>query len=224
MLRTCTTSTETALLSLSSYKASAQIVTTSDDAIIQTALDRATALVEGYLGYPLRRQVYEETVPSGGSNQLQVSRTPIHSIESIMYGTDVIESTSYDIDSQIGGLIYRSLGWTWTVGIQWSLLPHAVPNGETRDFTVVYEAGFCINGSTAAGWLTTGEPVPSDIEAAIALTATFVYRAIPRDDSIVSKSIGDLSIDYHPRALGAQSPSVGIPDTAKGLLNPWRRF
>src|SRR5574343_94071 len=142
MLRTCTTSTETALLSLTSYKASAQVVTTSDDAILQTALDRATALIEGYLGYPLRRQVYEETIPSGGSNILQVSRTPLKSVESVTFGADVVDPTSYNIDSEGGGLIYRPLGWPWTVGVQWDMTPHTVPNSETKDFTVVYEAGF----------------------------------------------------------------------------------
>lgn len=227
MLRTCTTSTETALLSLSSYKASAQIVTTSDDAILQTALDRATALIEGYVGYPLKRQVYEETVPSGGSNELAVSRVPLRSIESINISTETVDPTSYDIASEGGGLIYRELGWPWSAGIEYDLTARVVPGGTVRSYTVVYESGYCVNGSTADGWLTTGEPVPSEVEAAIALTATFIHRAAIRDPSVTSKRIGDLTISYLSGGgmVGQGSvASIGIPDTAKGLVAHLRRF
>lgn len=227
MLRTCTTSTDTAALSLSAYKAAAKITTTSDDAILQSALDRATALIEGYIGYPLRRAVYEETVPAGGGNHLSVSRVPVQAIESIAFQGDVVAPTSYDIESALAGLVYRPLGWLWTAGLTWDLAPHVMPNSELRDFTVVYEAGYCTNGSTASGWLTTGEPVPLELETALISATTFVYRSATRDESVKSKKIGDLSITYQGGTVsGADGPmlSGGLPDTIKGILAPWRRF
>lgn len=227
MLRVCTSSTESALLSLDAYKAAAKITTTSDDAVIQSALDRATALVEGYIGYPLRRQVYSESVAAYGGLELGVSRTPIRSIESIYYSTELVDPTSYEIASEQGGLIYRELGWPWTAGTVHDLTAHPVPKSELRLFTVTYEAGYCVSGSTADGWLTTGEAVPADIEAALIGAATFAYKNASRDFSITSKKIGDLSVSYTAGGQGGGgqiAQSGGLPDTVKGLLAPWRRF
>lgn len=227
MLRVCTSSTESALLSLTAYKASAKITTTSDDTIVQYALDRATALIEGYVGYPLRRQVYEETLAGYGSLELSVSRTPLRAIESILHSTSLVASTEYEIASESGGLIYRELGWPWTAGLEYDLTPHVAPKTELKSYTVVYEAGYCINGSTADGWLTTGEPVPADIEGAITMAASFVYKSASRDLSVASKKVGDLTITYQGGGQafgGGGAPSVGLPDTVKGMLSHYRRF
>lgn len=225
MLRVCTSSTESSLLSLDSYKAAAKVATTSDDSVMQSSLDRATSLVESYVGYPLRRQVYYETVPAFGSNELLLSRVPVRSIESIYYGSDLVDPTSYDIGSESGGLVYRELGWPWTAGVEYDLGPHPVPKSELRSFAVTYEAGYCMNGSTQDGWLTTGEPVPSDLEVAIMMTAAFVYGSQARDPSVTMKRIGDLQITYQGGPnFSMSTPSMGIPDTVKGMLSHYRRF
>lgn len=227
MLRVCTSSTDTSLLSLTSYKVAIGTTATSDDGIMQSALDRATALIEGYVGYPLRRQVYEETVAGYGGNELLLSRTPVRSIESILYGEETIASTSYSVESEHGGLVRRDDGWPWTAGVEYDMVAHVLPLSERRSYTAVYEAGYCTAGSTESGWLTTGEAVPGDIEAAIMHTATFLYQNAGRDFSVSSKKIGDLSITYQG---GGQSfgqggtPSIGIPDVAKGLVSHLRRF
>lgn len=226
MLRVCTSSTDTSLLSLTSYKAAIGTTATSDDGIMQSALDRATALIEGYVGYPLRRQVYEETVAGYGGNELLLSRTPVRSIESIVYGEEVIASTSYFVESESGGLIWRDYGWPWTAGVEYDMVAHVVPRSELRSYRAVYEAGYCTAGSTEDGWLTTGEAVPGDIEAAILHTATFLYQNAGRDFSVASKKIGDLSITYQGggQSFGQGTPSIGIPDVAKGLVSHLRRF
>lgn len=224
MLRACTSSTESSLLSLTDYKAAVGTTSTADDAVIQSSLNRATAAIEGYLGYSLRRAVYQETIPGYGSLELQVSQTPLISIESINYGGELVDPTSYDIGNSKAGLIYRELGWPWTAGIDYDLLPRIVPKSETRSYTVVYESGYCVNGSTDAGWLTTGESVPGEIEAALVATATFFYKGLTRDQSVVSKTIGDLSITYHGGAKAGSPQVSGIPDVAKGLIDHLRRF
>lgn len=224
MLRVCTSSTETTLLSLDDYKAAAKITTTSDDTIIASALSRATALVEGYIGYPLRRQVYEETVPGYGGFELQVSRIPVRSIESIFHSTEEVESTSYEIGNGGAGLIYRELGWQWTAGMRYELTGHVEPRSEQPKYSVVYEAGYCVNGSTADGWLTTGEAVPFDIEAALVTAATFVYRNIASQDGTVKrKKIGDLEIEYFDSGT-VQESGAGLPSSVKGMLSHLRRF
>lgn len=227
MLRVCTSSTESALMSLTVYKATLGTTSTADDTKMQYALDRATALIEGYLGYPLRRQVYEETVAGYGANELQVSRTPLKAIESILYSTDEVDPTSYDIGNEGAGLIYRELGWPWTAGVEYDLVPHVSPRSELRTYTAVYEAGYCVNGSTEDGWLTTGEPVPGDIESAMEAAATWIYKNAGRDPNVVSKRIGDLSITYQGGGQsfgGGGSVSIGLPDVVKGMLAPYRRF
>lgn len=224
MLRVCTSSTETTLLSLDAYKAAAKITTTSDDSVIASALNRATSLVEGYLGYPLRRQVYNETLGGFGSLELMLSRTPVHAVEAIYYSSDEVDPTSYDIGDAGAGLIYRELGWPWTAGVEYDLMPHIVPKSEARLFRAVYEAGYCVNGSTADGWLTTGEAVPADIEAALVTTTTFVYRnTASQDGTVKRKKIGDLEIEYHePDAV--QNSVSGLPSSVKGMLSHLRRF
>lgn len=227
MLRVCTSSTESSLLSLTSYKAAIGTTTTADDTIIQSALDRATSLIEGYIGYPLRRQVYQETLGGYGSLELQVSRTPLRAIESIYYGSELVDPTSYDISNEGAGLIYRELGWPWTAGIDWDLMPRVTPKSESRTYTAVYEAGYCQNGSTADGWVTTGESVPPEIEAATIAAATFLYKGASRDPSVQSKKIGDLSVTYQGgggSAFGGGSPSIGLPDSVKGMVSHLRRF
>jgi hypothetical protein len=214
-------------MSLTVYKATVGTTSTADDMKMQYALDRATALIEGYVGYPLRRQVYEETVAGYGSNELQVSRTPLKAIESILYSTDEVDPTSYDIANEGAGLIYRELGWPWTAGVEYDLVPHVSPRSELRTYTAVYEAGYCVNGSTEDGWLTTGEAVPGDIEAALEVTTTFLYKNAGRDPSVESKRIGDLAITYRGggKSVGASgSISMGLPDVVKGMLEPYRRF
>lgn len=227
MLRVCTSSTESSLLSLAAYKAAIG-TTTTDDAIIQSALDRATSLIEGYIGYPLRRQVYRETVGGYGSLELQVSRTPLRAIESIMHQTELVDAAEYEIGNEGAGLIHRELGWPWTAGLEFDLVPHVVNKSELKSYAVVYEAGYCINGSTADDWLTTGSPVPGDIEAAMVAAATFVYKSASRDFSVTSKKIDDLSISFQSGGGGGfgqgGSVSAGLPDTVKGMLSHLRRF
>ena len=226
MLRVCTSSTESSLLSLTAYKAAVGTTTTADDDIMESALSRATALIEGYVGYPLRRQVYSETLGGYGSMELQVTRTPLRAIESIYYGSELVDPTSYDIANEGAGLIYRELGWPWTAGIDWDLSPRVTPKSEARTYTAVYESGYCINGSTEDGWLTTGEAVPAEIEAATIAAATYLYKGASRDPSVQSKKIGDLSVTYQGggAAFDGSSPSVGLPDSVKGMLSHLRRF
>lgn len=225
MIRTCTSSTEESLLSLASYKAAIGTTSTANDTALEAALRRATELVEGYVGYPLRRQVYYETVPGFGNNELVVSRIPVQSIESIYAGTDLVDPDEYEVDSAKAGTISREVGWPWTAGTQWDLQPHVMPGSELKSYRITYEAGFCINGSTEDGWLTTGESVPSDIEAAVAMAATWVNKSQGRDQSILRREIGDLSIEYQETKSGiVDAPSMGLPQDVKGMLSHWRRF
>lgn len=224
MLRVCTSSTEDSLLSLASYKAAIGTTSTANDTALEAALRRATELVEGYIGYPLRRQVYYETVPGYGNNDLLVSRVPLRSIESIYAGTEIVDPDEYYVEKEQAGLIVREIGWPWTAGVEWDLQPHVVPGSELRSYAVTYEAGYCVNGSTADGWLTTGAAVPGDIEAAVTLAATQIYSGAGRDPAVASKSIGDLSISYQGAQSQGGSVSAGLSDTVKGMLSPWRRF
>lgn len=210
-------------MSLTAYKAAVGTTTTADDDTMQSALNRATALIEGYVGYPLRRSVYQETLSGYGSLELQVSRTPLFAVESIMQGTETVDPDSYDIANHGAGLIYRELGWPWTAGVEWDLMPHPVHKSEKRSYVAVYEAGYCVNGSTESGWLTTGESVPADIEAALVHATTFLHKSAGRDLTVTSKRIGDLSITYQDGSQSGSS-SVGLNDVVKGMLSQHRRF
>lgn len=223
MITTCTSSTEASLISLSAYKTAAGITSSTDDTLLTSLLQRATGMLEGYLGYPLMRGVYSETVPAYGSQELRVSRTPVTAVTAVYYTSDLVDPTSYTVENPGAGIIYRELGWPWTAGLEYDLTPHVTPQSELRSFRVEYEAGYCQAGSTYAstdGWLTTGTAVPFELEQACVQATNFLYRSGGRDPSVTSKRIGDLSITYE----SGNADGSGLPFSVKGQVAHLRRF
>jgi hypothetical protein len=223
MLRTCTSSTGMQLTTLATLKAvmfGATATSTVEDDVLDAYITRASEAVQDYLGYPLYRAVYEETVPGGGDNALMLSRTPVTVVESVVDGEDELDSTGYVIEEPGAGLLRRDEGFPWTAAVGFELDSRPVPGSEQRRYTVVYEAGYTFAGSTTTSdsWLTytTGRTMPYWPEQATLETAKSWYKKKAADGSVQSKSIGDLSITYGQSNMNEAMKL--LPETALAVL------
>ena len=203
MISVCTSATGNQLTTVDALKAllfGATATSTAQDSLLESSIDRASSLVQEFLGYPVARQVYSETVPAFGDNQLMLSRTPVVAVESLTDSEDnLIDSTGYALEEPDAGILRRDEGFPWTVGVQFELDPRPVPGSEKREYVCVYEAGYTLSCSTSTdGWVsnTTGRTLPSWLEYAALETAKSVYKRRSADGSVQSKRIGDLSITY----------------------------
>jgi len=221
MLTIVTAAVESNLSSLEKLKAAlygATATSTGNDELLSDYLARASNVIEEYLGYPLMRQVYSETLAGYGDNSLMVSRTPVMAIGELNDGDDLITSTGYVIEEPKAGLIRRDEGFPWTAGIGADLSMRPVVGSELRRFTCIYEAGYILNGSTSTeGWLTTstGRTLPHWAEQATLETAKSFFKRRSVDGAIKSKSIGNLSITYGGSGSGGVEE---LPAPALALL------
>jgi hypothetical protein len=198
----------------------ATATSTANDDLLSTYITRASDAVEQYLGYPLRRQVYRETVPAFGDLSLLLSRTPVVAIGSLYDGEDLISDTGYTIEEPEAGLLQREEGFPWTAAMGMELEMRPIPGSERRQFSITYEAGYVLDGSTTTGdWLTntTGRTLPHWAEQATLETAKEFYLKRSLDHSIQSKRIGDLSITYG-NVGWREGMSQVLPTAALALL------
>lgn len=225
MLTVLIASTGTQLTTLEALKAHLGTTSTANDDLLSSAIDQASAAIETYVGYPLSRAVYQETVAGYGNLKLLLSRTPIRAIDSITYQGMLVPSTGYEIDAQ-AGIVHRDQGWPWTAGVEWDLESRVVAKSERPAFTAIYEAGYLLGAGAGAPYLLNGgRTLPYDLEKACLDTAKTLYLNRAMDPTISSRRIGDLSITYRGGGNQAlsQSPSSLLPDEVAGSLHRYRR-
>lgn len=222
MLTIVTSATGDQLSTLASFKwalnGASTATSTAEDDLLNSLLSAASQIVEKYVGYPLRRMGYSETVAGYDTNRLMVSRTPVQSVSAIWHlpENSQVTTDSYYLDNPDAGIIHRDLGFYWTAGIAYDLDSHVIPNSETRVFQVDYTAGYVLSGST-----TTYDIMPTSIERATLDTAVSFYRAIGADPLVESQSIGDLSVTY---ARQGGEGSYTVTALGQALLQPYRRI
>ena len=228
MLTVCTSALDTTGCFLKTAKALLGITGASEDVLIDTLATRALDAVEGYLGYPLRLQVYSETVPAYGTRTLMLSRTPIKTVLRMFDSTDTGTataycSTDYRVEDAEAGLLSRDAGWSWTAPIGTEFVDFYKPGQETQPWLVEYAAGYHVTAATSTqyGTTSTGTDLPGDIAQAIDETVKGWYLGRQRDGSIASVTIGSLSMTY--RAPGSVG-TAGLPDDAVRLLSRYRRL
>lgn len=90
-----------------------ELGSTSDGALIDALIDRASAAIASYCHRPFAREAVTETCGAFGGIHLDLSRTPIvGSPSAITYdGTVISDATVADAEQ---GILYRRLGWAWT--------------------------------------------------------------------------------------------------------------
>lgn len=227
MLRVCTSSTEELLAPLTTFKRELGITTTSDDDLLTEALADASQLVQDYLGYPLHRQVYSESLAGPGSQEFVLARRHVRAVENIYYAGEALTTDSYETDGS-AGLVRVELGVPWTPMIETELVEHPLSGQAYHDYTVDYEAGYLAadTASTANGagkpWLTTstGRDMPRWATRAALITAKGLWLHRQTMPGISSKRVGDLAITYATFCGDIYT----LTREASAMLDPYRFY
>ena len=216
MITVCTSATDTQLAALGDLMA--MLGATASSSGMDLSLTQASDWAERYVGYPLRRQVYEETVASYGTQRLVLSRTPVTKVQRFFNSTSTADATEfasseYRLADQGAGFIERDQGYRWTAQERWNIGSYIVPNSELKPWLLVYQAGYQLEtSSTSDSWATTTteNTVPPSIERAVLLRAAGMYQGT---SGIKSMKVGPLGITYSSEG----------EDTPEGLLMPFVR-
>jgi hypothetical protein len=193
MLRVCTSSTSYQLTTVQAVKDLLRTTSTADDTLLDALVSRASGAIELYLGRPLLRQHYSETVPGFGGQNIMVTVRPIIHVDAVFPSTGAasLGTSEYIVDAEAGLISRNPGGWPWSAGIDWTLEGSILPGSERPIYQVDYEAGYIFPG-------TSDEPrtLPYPIEQAALDIIQDWYLFSRRDPTIESKRVGDLAITY----------------------------
>ncbi len=122
-------------------------VGSADPALLDRLIDAATSAIESYCHRRFGREAVSELVPGWDALELQLSRTPLIAVTSVLFDTEPI--TDWSIESRDEGTLYRRLGWGWTTqrdaGLtgrqRWPGFGAPLPRREEPRFTVSYVGG-----------------------------------------------------------------------------------
>ena len=227
-LTVCVSSTGLGLGLVGSAKDLLGIIGSSDDDLLGRLTARAVDTVEAFLGYPIRLQVYSESVAAFGTRTLMLSRTPIRVILRAFDSTDTgtataIASSAYRIEDADAGLLTRESGFVWSAPVATEFVDYQRPGQESRPWLFEYGAGYRVTEatSTGAGVLSTGADLPGDIAQAVDETVKAWYLSRTQDVNVASVTVGSLKMDFRDGATVGRSGS--LPTSAHRLLVRNRR-
>ena len=218
MISVCTSSTNSQLAALGDLMV--MLGATASSSGMDLALTQASDWANRYVGYDLRRQVYQETVASYGNQRLMLDRVPILKVQRFFDSTSTedaneICSSEFRVSDADAGFLDRDQGFRWTAQERWNLGKYVVPNSELRPWLVVYEAGFQVGetSSTDDKWATTTtmNTLPPTVERAVLLRAGEMYQGMT---GVQSMKVGPLSVTYSSEGQ----------DKPEGLLYPFLRI
>ncbi|MDU0339575.1 hypothetical protein [Bosea rubneri] len=196
MLEIITPAESTRLISIEAARAAIGLADgdASQDAALEALIDQASAAIVCFIGQPLARQTYRETLWSrAASDSLMLSRFPVASIVSVGIGGAAIDADGYRVDLATGIVHRRS---PTRCGPFW-------PAGET---VTVYAAGYELP-----------DGLPADIQRAAILMLRQSHMAGGRDPLLRSEETnGVASFSYF--AAGA----AAVPLEAQALLSPYQ--
>lgn len=196
MLEVIAPATETRLLSIEAARVAIGLADddASQDAALEPLIDQASAAIVAFIGQPLARATYRETVWSRlASDSLILSRFPVASIASVGIDGADIDAEGYRVD-QATGIVHRRS--PTRCGPFW-------PAGET---VVEYAAGYELP-----------DDLPADIQRAAILLLRQAHMAAGRDPLLRSEETdGVASFSYF--AAGA----AAVPLEAQALLSPYQ--
>jgi Phage gp6-like head-tail connector protein len=107
-LTVTTKSDSTALVDLATVKARLRITDSSRDAVLSDMIDGVSDNITDYLGFPLARQTYLETIEGKGRPRLILTARPVDR-DSISVTVNGIAFTGYALEK--GRILFRPFGW-----------------------------------------------------------------------------------------------------------------
>lgn len=207
-----TTATNVNMTELETVKSLLKIKDSKYDTDLTGIIQRASSAIVSHCDRPFALQTYTETLSGDGSNFLVLRHSPLQSVTSVTLRGDSV--TDYSIDDKEDGILFRELGWGWTVGQSRGLAGHPLSGSELNKWTVVYTAGYSMPGdiATATGVLN----LPGPLEQAAIQTIKHWFRNKASRDDVAAKAVGALSIQY-----ALDKSELGLPPSVEGLLRKW---
>jgi len=208
------------MVTLSQVKTALSIATsTARDANLTDIIDMASDSIRDHCGRTFRLQGYTETKPGDGSQFLKLKNIPIVEVTSVTLRGDAI--TDYEIADRGAGLLFRELGWEWTVAAgTYTLVDYPIPGGDLFKFSVVHAAGYRMPDNSSTTDTSTDAVIhqlPKRITKAALVTVVSWFKGQSRDAEVKSRKLGPLSISW---AMN-NAKSGGLPAKAEALLTKW---
>ena len=196
MLEIITPASETRLISIEAARVAIGLADDDDsqDAALEPMIDQASAAIVSFIGQPLARQTYRETVWSrAASDSLILSRFPVASVTALQIDGAAIDADGYRVDAATG-IVHRRT--PTRCGPFW-------PAGET---VITYTAGYELP-----------DDLPADIQRAAILMLRQSHFVGSRDPLLRSEETdGVATFSYF--AAGA----AAVPLEAQALLAPYQ--
>jgi len=160
---------------------------------LERLIRRASAKIRSLTNRVFGEERITETVNGYGRTQLMLERTPLVEIHEVSYDSNVL--TDYSIHDRNGGMLYRSTGWIWTVGLSpeaTGITSFPAPSSEEPKFTIDYTAGYLLP-SFPDSHVENADSValPEDVEDFCLMLVKSLYSARATDPSLQSEKIGD---------------------------------
>lgn len=181
------------LVSLADAKAWLNISDNTSDALLSSAIARASAAVQSYIGRPLLVGSYRETVEvTPLSTSISLARWPVASLSALKLDGESLDLSAVRLDAASGTLCRldgagRARPWTWGRAM----------------LSVEYVAGF--------------SAAPPDIADAVMQLITAAWSSRGRDPGLRGIGIGDITLTYNAPAA---QPTI---DSVAHLLSPYRQ-
>lgn len=203
------------LADLATLKAELGITNGDSDALLNRALDAASARIVSYTGREFAKETLIETLPGSGSFTLMLTRTPVLSITGITADGVTVSASDYVLKDAGAGLVFSKYSWLNTSG-SYSGISRIPNSGAAQDlYAVTYQAGYALPGEGS-------RTLPFDIEQAALMLATGFYQSRQRQVGVKSEDIKDVyRVEYFDQSASMQG---GMPADVAGILDPWRRY
>ena len=219
------------LCTLSDVKTILGVSDTSQDAKLQLFIDLSSAQIQRYLGYPCPRTDYTSEAYAINNNQLlylrqaaiqAVSAVTIQGVTILQGGDDGWQATTFDL---LAGRLYRGVGWCGRYFVRGMMYD---PVAGARDILVSYTAGWYLPGD--ANYVQDDPAsLPYELTSAALQSVVERYRvnSVGAEGFVQYKEGGVAAMIEQKSAPGGVPEVVdgsGLSETAKGIVNPWRRW
>ena len=212
------TAAERRLTTAAAVRAELGLPASQDENLFEQLLDQASAAIVRHCRREFVRETVREALPGFGDIYLQLTRTPVVSITSVLQDSSPITDFDLEKSDLEAGLLYRRVGWTWTAQRWGGLSNDPIAGQEEPAFVVTYPAGYICPLTPDTRTL------PFDVEKAAIETVKSWYQGRQRDPMVTMEGVDGMQLSYADSAgrFGVGDP-MGIPPSAVGLLAPWRR-
>lgn len=159
------------LIELASVKTRLGIEGTSEDETLTELIEEASSSIVDYIGRPLARQRYRETIAGEDRPRIVLSRYPVDT-DSVTVTVDGIEETDHVIENPANGVLYLSGGWPRTFPTNYVDYRY----GGEKDITVTYTAGYLLPGDVASWTASTAVALHTWIRPSTASLSPYLYQ------------------------------------------------